>query len=183
MHQLAAGAHAPTEAEGFVQLSGTVVPSPLVLLASKGWSERAGVPQAGALTHRHLLHFSFLAGRMEDSSSAAAPKTPPILQLPDEVLCEILIAAGPSSAVRASKTCHRLHAILNTAATWKRFLATSGYPNHHEVEPEAARSVILEHYCRSCDTIVPRMFYTGNLCIACEYVQIKNEVWANEPMA
>merc|ERR1711939_505018 len=98
-----------------------------------------------------------------------------ILTLPDEILYDILVAAGPASAASTSATCHRLRDAFNSAAVWKRFLEAFAYPDHHEVAADSARSVALEHYCRSCDTIVPRMFYTGNICITCEYSQIKNE--------
>ena len=108
-----------------------------------------------------------------------------MLALPPELLSAIAVHAGPQAAIRLSATCSLLHSLIvdDSDALWLAFLAAHGYPEYQAVPASRARETAKEWYCRQCDTIVSRnrMFYTGNICINCEY-KYPSEVWAPEPM-
>ena len=108
-----------------------------------------------------------------------------LLALPSELLELIALHAGPAAALRLSATCRHLHTLIvdDSDALWLAFLRWHNYPDHDTVPAIQAKQLAREWYCRQCDTIVGRnrMYYTGNICINCEF-KYPSEVWAPEPM-
>lgn len=110
-----------------------------------------------------------------------------LLSLPDELLARIVAQTGPPGAVKLARCCKRLHSVVEDGSTWREMLLLSSYGEDliaSDNQPVQARQIAKQQFCRECRQIVSRtmLFYTGNICITCEYKDPSNEVY-RIPMA
>lgn len=94
-----------------------------------------------------------------------------MLRLPDEVLILITARSGPSCIPALALTCTRLLGITQLDATWRAILRFAEFGGADTLPAGECRVTALEHYCKSCDSIVcdMAMLYPGAVCLACEY--------------
>lgn len=125
----------------------------------------------------------------EQHNDSMTPPPCPLLALPPELLSSIALhCCSARSLLRLSSTCTHLHALIisdpeSSGALWLGLLISSGYPDVETITSDRAMQTAKERYCRQCDTVVSRnrMYYTGNVCINCEFSH-PSSVWAPEPM-